>query len=317
MTTSFDLRRDSQRVLARIGRNLPAKLFAMVAAFTLWLFVNAGKRETQVFQFPVELRNPPERSVLVTQERVDTVAVKLNGPGALLASLDSRRQPITIDLSVVEPGREARLKIRDEMVRVPRGVRVLDIEPSRVPVRLETVRSASLPVEVARSGEPPDGYRLQSLRASPATVTVSGPAPVIDAMRAIETEPIDVSGITEPVERTVSLVRHEQLLSMTPERVAAAIAIEPVVVARDFRNVAVTVRNVERPFQLRPPRVNLSIRGPKRAVQGVGRRVPSWHWPWTPGSTSTASPTDRERTRWPPSSTSRRTWRWFVSTPRS
>lgn len=72
--------RDWRRWLAPLRRNLLGKVFALVVAFVLWLFVNAGKRETQVVQFPIEFRNTPERSVLVTRERIDTVSVKLNGP---------------------------------------------------------------------------------------------------------------------------------------------------------------------------------------------------------------------------------------------
>ena len=94
---------DVQRLTAPFRRNVGAKLFAAAFAFMLWFFVNAGKRETQVFQFPIELRNAPARTVRVDRDRVDSVVVKLNGPGALLASLDSRRSPIGLDLSEVEP----------------------------------------------------------------------------------------------------------------------------------------------------------------------------------------------------------------------
>src|SRR5689334_6885716 len=96
--------RDWQRWMAPLRRNVPGKLAALVAAFVLWLFVNAGKRETEVLQFPIEFRNTPPDSVLVTRERIDSVAVKLNGPGALLGSLDSRRSPIVIDLGGIELG---------------------------------------------------------------------------------------------------------------------------------------------------------------------------------------------------------------------
>ena len=261
--------RDWQRWLAPLRRNLLGKAFALAVAFVLWLFVNAGKRETQVVQFPIEFRNTLERSVLVTRERIDSVSVKLNGPGALLASLDGRRAPIMLDLGKVELGSDARLKINDDMIRVPRGVRILDIEPSRIPIRLEEIRRATVPVRLIRAGELPDGYKVDSVRLTPPNVVITGPASVVEGLQVIETEPLDLSGTTAPLSRGVTLVRGEHLLSITPERVLAQIGVEQVQTTRDLKRVTVDVRNVDRPFQLRPPHVNLTVRGPERAVQAL------------------------------------------------
>jgi YbbR domain-containing protein len=257
------------RLAAVLRRNLVAKVFALFCAFMLWFFVNAGKRETQVFQFPIEIKGVPEHLVMVG-DRIDSVAVRLNGPGALLSSLDARRPPVTLDLSDVEPGTDVRRKIRDDMIRVPRGVRIVDIEPGRIGVRLEEVHEATLPVRVARSGEPAEGYRIDGIKAVPANVVVTGPAGTIDALRAIETEPLDVNGLTASIERTVALVRTEPVLSVKPERVVVRIAIEQILLTRDLRRVPVEVRNVDRPFQLRPPHVNLTVRGPQAAVRELG-----------------------------------------------
>ncbi|MCC7538468.1 MAG: hypothetical protein IT379_19745 [Deltaproteobacteria bacterium] len=230
--------------------------------------MNAGERETQVMPFPVELRNLPERSVQTNLDKVDTVAVRLNGPGPLLASLDTKRSPIVLDLSSAEIGTDFRLKIRDEMIRVPRGVRVLDIEPSRIPIRLERVKRKSVPVTLAPVGEPRDGYTIQSIKVSPDKVQVSGPASLIDRLGALETEPFDLTDLATSAQKTVGLVRADQL-SVKPETVVVEISVAVVMTTREFKRLPVEVRNVDRPFQLRPPRVNLTVKGPQRIVQNL------------------------------------------------
>jgi hypothetical protein len=65
--------------------------------------------------------------------------------------------------------------VRDEMVRIPRGVRILDIEPSRIPVRLERVKRSSVPVTLAPVGEPRDGYKVQTAQGRPREGTGLGP----------------------------------------------------------------------------------------------------------------------------------------------
>ncbi len=257
---------DVRALLAPFRRNLVAKAFAGLFAFMLWFFVNAGKRETQVFQFPIELQNVPERSVLMNPQGVDSVAVRLNGPAPLLASLDTRRVPIVLDLSGLAPGADARLKVREEMIRVPRGVRILDIEPSRVPIRLEPVKRATVPVHLAQIGVPAPGYRIESATISPATVTISGPANVVEGVHEIDTEPFDVSDLKASEQRQIALVPREDSIALKPERVAVQLMVAPVIAQRDFARVPVEVRNVDRPFQLRPSHVNLTVRGPERIV---------------------------------------------------
>jgi hypothetical protein len=264
----FGLPRDLQRFSDPFRRRVGAKLFAAACAFVLWFFVNAGERETQVLPFPIELRNLPERSILTNPDRVDTVAVRLNGPGPLLASLDTKRSPIVLDLSNLEIGADLRLKVRDEMVRVPRGVRILDIEPGRIPVRLEHVKRVSVPVALAPAGEPREGYKIQSLKVSPEKVLVSGPASIVDHLSALETDPLDLTDLAASTQKTVGLVRADQL-SIKPELVTVEISVAPIVMTREFKRLPVEVRNVDRPFQLRPPRVNLTVRGPQRLVQSL------------------------------------------------
>ena len=178
----------------------------------------------------------------------------------LLASLDTKRSPIILDLKNVAIGTDVRLKVRDEMVRVPRGVRILDIEPSRVPVRLEHVRRTSLPITLAPTGEPRDGFKVQALTATPEKVLVSGPASIVDRLTSLETEPFDLTDLSASAQKTVGLVRNDQL-TVRPETVTIEITVAPVVTTREFKRLAIEVRNVDRPFQLRPPRVNLTVRG--------------------------------------------------------
>lgn len=263
-----ELPRKLQRITTALRRHLGAKIFAAACAFLLWFFVNAGERETQVLPFPVELSNLPERSVLTNPDRVDTVSVRLNGPGPLLASLDVKRAPIVLDLSHVEIGADLRLKVRDEMVRVPRGVRILDIEPSRIPVRLERVKRTSIAVSLAPVGEPREGFKIQALRSAPEKVQVSGPASIVDRLTELETEPVDLNDLAASTQKIVGLIRADQL-TVKPETVTVEITVAPIVTTREFKRLSVVVRNVDRPFQLRPPRVNLTVRGPKRVVQSL------------------------------------------------
>ncbi len=252
--------------MAPLRRNVGPKLFAAAIAFALWLFVNAGQRETAVFEFPIELTHLPKQSMVVNSDRRDVVSVKLNGPGALLASLDPHRIPIQLDLGDMDVGPAARRKIRNHLIHVPRGVRILDIEPSRIPIRLETIKRRDLPIKLTTSGEPSPGFRVAEIEVVPNEVRVKGPESVVAKLKAIETEPLDLEGISSGSKRSAALVGTDPLLSFAPERAAITIRVEQIIETREIAQFAVMVRNVDRPFRLRPSHVKLTLRGPKIAL---------------------------------------------------
>lgn len=255
--------------MAPLRRNVGPKLFAAAIAFALWLFVNAGQRETAVFEFPIELANLPKQSMVVNNDRLDVVSVKLNGPGALLASLDPHRIPIELDLGDMAVGPAARRKIRNHLIHVPRGVRILDIEPSRVPIRLETIKRRDLPIKLTTSGEPKPGFRVAEIEVAPNEVRVRGPESVVEKLKAIETEPLNLEGIDSGSKRSAALVSTDPLLSFAPERAAITIRVKQVIETREIAQFAVMVRNVDRPFRLHPAHVKLTVRGPQIALEAL------------------------------------------------
>jgi YbbR domain-containing protein len=87
-------------------------------------------------------------------------------------------------------------------------------------------------------------------------------------LTVLETEPIDIADLAASTQRTVGLLRTDQLI-VKPETVTVEVTVAPIVTTREFKRLPVEVRNVDRPFQLKPTRVNLTVRGPKRIVQNL------------------------------------------------
>lgn len=251
-------------------RNWQTKLLSIGFAFGIWLWVNAGEREVQVIYFPLEYAGQPEETALVGN-RVDRVAVHLNGPRTLLAPIETNRRPIVLDLSGVKPNQPTRVKIRDWMVRVPRGVRVMQVEPSKISVTLEPVRRIAVPVQARLKGEVALGYRVDdtALRITPGKVLVSGPESVLKNVRRVETEPIDLTGLDKPFRGRVG-VRAENLTEVQPPAVSVEVAVVPVLQTRVFKQVEVAVKGSSADsYVIEPPHVELKVRGPVRELAAL------------------------------------------------
>ena len=75
-----------------------SKLLSVAIAFSLWLFVNFGERDTEEsFKAALELRNIPAH-LMITSPRVDFIDLRLSGPRTLLGRIDRSRLSIPLDL---------------------------------------------------------------------------------------------------------------------------------------------------------------------------------------------------------------------------
>jgi YbbR domain-containing protein len=78
-------------------------------------------------------------------------------------------------------------------VQVPLSLELLEVSPDKVQVRLDTVVSRKLPVEIRLSGTAATGTAVARVVASPEQVTIEGPRSTVDSADKIIL-PLDLAG---------------------------------------------------------------------------------------------------------------------------
>ncbi len=177
-------RRLQLRVLAQ---DLPLKAVALGVALILWVTVaQAAAREVTVDfdgRLPVERPEIPEG--LVMRGQLGEVAVRLRGTPAAIGAVSRESLRATIDISVLAATRG---EPQDAPVRVSvatEGVKVVDVVPASVPVRVEKLVTRTLAVQARFANEPPRGFVPGDAAVSPAQVKVTGPESVIAMVTAV------------------------------------------------------------------------------------------------------------------------------------
>ena len=271
MIHRLDIRlpRPDLRKLQRIAEhNVLLKGFSLVFAIGLWAFVNLGARDTEkALLVPLELRNIPDQ-YMVASSVADTVEMRVRGPRTLLGTIEDRRQRVVLDLANVRVGTTS-FKIDSEMLNLPRGVRVVRVSPVQITLDVERVVRKSLPVSAGTAGTLPAGYRMAETEIRPPVVMVTGPAREVEALKTIITEPFRVTAEEANFEESVSLVKPGDLVRLLPERVFVRGRLEEVAVSQDFKQVEIGVRKAIRRTRIRPGRIDVTIRGPQRLLQGL------------------------------------------------
>jgi YbbR domain-containing protein len=260
---------DPERWRHAFTHNIQLKLLSFLFAFGLWSFVNLGERDTEeALKVPLALRNIPA-SLVITSPRVDFIDLRVSGPRTLLGRIDRGRLSLTLDLDGVSAG-PAVFRVGAESLNLPRGVRVVRINPAVVTLDLERVARKTVPVQLQLDGEPPGGFKIVSARITPESVEVSGPAGVVKGIESVQTVPLELGEAEEGVvSQELPLEVVNDALSFTVSRVAAEVRIEEVQVRRELIDVPVEVRNASTPVEVVPPTVKVTVRGPKRMVAAL------------------------------------------------
>jgi len=260
---------DAERIRRLVTHNFGLKLLSVLLALSLWMFVNFGERDTEEsLKVPLELRNIPAH-LMITSPRVDFVDLRVSGPRTLLGRIDRNRLAVGLDLNGVRPG-PAVFHVAAESLNLPRGVRVVRINPAEVTLEMERIAHKTVPVHLRLTGKLPADLQVSDTHASPETVQLTGPASDIEDVHAANTTPLDIGNATVgTLEREVALEPAGEYLSFSAARVAAQVRIEEVAVTRELKGVPIEVRNAAERYRVIPDHVRLTVRGPKHLVANL------------------------------------------------
>jgi hypothetical protein len=196
-------------LLGFIAHNWKLKLAAFALAMLLWLTVTADQVAVRWLMVPVEveLRDPDHQLVDGPQPR--EVQVRISGPRREFWDLGLNRPLLRLVVRDVEAGTHS-FPLDPQQVQIPRrvarGLAPIDVAPGRVTLTFQRIATATVPIQVALSASPGEGYAIvDTLQVQPATITVSGPAERVQAVQAVRTRPLDLSREEGSFQHTVAI----------------------------------------------------------------------------------------------------------------
>ncbi len=254
-------------VWRRARRNFGLKILSLLIAIGLWSFVNAGQRSAiESMQVPVSYRGLA-RGLVIVNRPVDFVKIQVMGPRTLLSLLDPERLTVKLDLASIGPG-QASFKITPAMFDVPRQTTVTSVSPSDVMLDVDRIVRRDVPVRLTLEGTVAKGYAVQAMEVQPHTVRVIGPSRYVDALEAIRSDPIDVTGAVADVDRVVGLVSPTDpgvILSMV--KAEAKINVVQKVTDREFRNLDLQVKDTGYKYRIKPKTGSVTLHGPELKLE--------------------------------------------------
>ena len=193
------LPRGAQRWLREIFiQDWNLKLLALAITLGLWYAVTGQRTPATVRFRGVQLRFQLPSDMEISNDPRDEVEVTLTGNKQDLDRINPRDLVAFVDVSNYKPGERVVQLWRDRVkMELPNGVRIVDIEPNVVPLRLEPRIERLVDVEAQLEGKLPEGYELRGIYPTPDKVRVRGPASNVNALQKAPTETISLDGRKE------------------------------------------------------------------------------------------------------------------------
>jgi len=250
--------------------NYGLKLLSLAFAIALFSLVRSEEDAQRSIYVDVVALLPPKNSDKVLVSPLPArVKVTLRGSRSRLAALD-RNDVTPVQMDLRDPGKQF-YYFDPSSVGVSGPFAVVAIEPASVQLTWRVRAERSLLVEARLVGTPASGYVVRRpVAVTPKTVKVAGPREEVELVSVLQTEEINVEGLSSGVhERRARLPPLPGNLAYVAQNtVSVRIEIAPEVSERTFSSLEVAVLGPA-DVVLRPAVVQVTLRGPAPILAGL------------------------------------------------
>jgi YbbR domain-containing protein len=179
--------------------NFGWKLASLALAALLWIAMVGVPDVTTSVSVPIVFQNLP-RELEFASELPDRVRLEITGASGKLSPSELSDASVVINLAGVRAAGDRTFPIERENAMLPAGVQLERAQPSQVRLRLEPRLSREVPVQVRVGKFPGKGLEIISLQVEPQRLLISGPESSVREATSAETDPLDLSGISDTAE---------------------------------------------------------------------------------------------------------------------
>ncbi|MFZ0548204.1 MAG: CdaR family protein [Candidatus Promineifilaceae bacterium] len=233
--------------------------------------INMEQIVTRDIPVRVDVRGEVARGHRKGQESVSPEFVQVTGIASLVNQLAEARVTVFLDNARQDVDLLRRPTFYDLQGNVASNIG-LTVTPSEVQVVVPVIELAGFaekPITVNWVGEPASGYRLLNINVEPSSILITAPPDQLDALR-IETEPVDISGLTISETLQVALDLPDGVSLEDPQPIIVTVEIGPIQTS-DVVQRPVEVRGLGEGLEaiLDPEEVRVFLFGPLPVLESL------------------------------------------------
>lgn len=199
--------------------NLVWMLLSLLLSSGLWVYVTFRQDPEGLHlmeNIPIVVQGQPK--TMVVQPETTAVQVEVIASKEVWAQLKPEEFKAIVDASKVTPGSQ---EVDVTVTTTDPRVRIQSYEPSKILLKVDPLKTKTVPVRVITSGTVPFGYNVGAAQVIPDTVSISGPAQLVDPITAAAVT-VDVNGATKSIDQG-----YRPVLEGVSESDASRITLDP------------------------------------------------------------------------------------------
>ena len=261
------------KLIEFLKENYKAILVAFGLAVLLWLVVTTNKEYKTRIEVPFRIVRLAENKVLI-KPVPDKVIMEVSGKGRALIGLNFYKTKINLELPEISKSTVIDLNnyISRFDVATELGISVVDIiEPKQLDLRVDRFTIAEKPLRVQSNIQTAPGYTLNSIVMEKDSVTVSGPASLIDRLNYLETEKVEEKNVKYPFRKSVAILQPRPgIILLDPENVSVSFNIEQIV-ERTIYDIPIQIVSVPSNLIAKaiPRTISLRIKGSESIITQI------------------------------------------------
>ena len=246
--------------------NKGLKALSLLLAILLFIVSRQPVIDLRLVGVPIEYRGlSPGVKIVGAAEQ--TVSVRLSGPRDIVRSLTPNQLLVIADLSGKEPG-ERIVQLKMDEGFLPDNVKVMQIEPASIRIKLEPHLTKRLRVIAQLSGKVVEGREIYGVELYPGEVEIEGPQSVVNKMERVLTEEVSLDGRDADFQTSVEveIPQDSRVKTSGPIELSVKIGEE-----RLLRRFAAPVQWIDKGAAgwLLTKTVRLEVFGPKSVVESL------------------------------------------------
>jgi YbbR domain-containing protein len=191
-----------------LTQNILWKLFALVAAFGVWMNVASEPELATIVSVPVEYNHFP-RDLEISSEIVEAIDVEARGPARQLRGLHDSPIAAIIDFASVQRPGERTFTLTAAELKLPRGIALIRTIPAQLRFKFEARATRAVGVDVPFSGKLGPGLSIAKIEVEPPQLRIAGPESRVLDSKKLVSDPFDLTNVTGTAEQKVAVYAAE------------------------------------------------------------------------------------------------------------
>ncbi len=241
------------KFLEKVFNNWIPKIVCLGLSLLLYMQIQNSSLVTKEFTVPLHVLEDAEMTLLSSPSSIAPIKVSVRGRTEQLSSVTDQSLDVFVDISSKTKAGRYKFPIYVKQSDALLLMDPLEIRLGKETISLEIDKKVKkyINIKANLAGSPAHGYEASSVQITPPYIEVTGPASIIESISTIQTEKVDIEGLTRISEQDVLLRNENSHISFdTKNPVHVSVQVEKSKVHKNFTDISIEFKRLNPLFEI-------------------------------------------------------------------